>query len=164
LQGIFRRTRARDIAPASEEPPSPSACFRGTFQAGAGEGNRTLVTSLEGWRSTIELHPLLGKLSSDSLAVSFFEACSSAVSVAILRYLVVPSTRRRAHPQFSQRRFTAEAGAAHSAPASCSRRRVNAFASGINIWWAGVDSNHCSLTQRIYSPSHLAALVPAHQH
>ena len=24
---------------------------------GAGEGNRTLVTSLEGWRSTIELHP-----------------------------------------------------------------------------------------------------------
>ena len=25
---------------------------------GAGEGNRTLVTSLEGWGSTIELHPL----------------------------------------------------------------------------------------------------------
>ena len=25
--------------------------------SGAGEGNRTLVTSLEGWRSTIELHP-----------------------------------------------------------------------------------------------------------
>jgi hypothetical protein len=26
-------------------------------QAGAGEGNRTLITSLEGWSSTIELHP-----------------------------------------------------------------------------------------------------------
>ena len=26
-------------------------------QAGAGGGNRTLVTSLEGWGSTIELHP-----------------------------------------------------------------------------------------------------------
>ena len=24
---------------------------------GAGEGNRTLITSLEGWSSTIELHP-----------------------------------------------------------------------------------------------------------
>ena len=24
---------------------------------GAGEGNRTLTTSLEGWDSTIELHP-----------------------------------------------------------------------------------------------------------
>ena len=27
------------------------------FVNGAGEGNRTLVTSLEGWGSTIELHP-----------------------------------------------------------------------------------------------------------
>jgi hypothetical protein len=27
---------------------------------GAGEGNRTLVTSLEGWHSTIELHPHIG--------------------------------------------------------------------------------------------------------
>ena len=28
---------------------------------GAGEGNRTLTTSLEGWCSTIELHPHLSK-------------------------------------------------------------------------------------------------------
>ncbi len=28
-----------------------------TAQGGAGEGNRTLVSSLEGWCSTIELHP-----------------------------------------------------------------------------------------------------------
>ena len=27
---------------------------------GAGEGNRTLATSLEGWGSTIELHPHKG--------------------------------------------------------------------------------------------------------
>ena len=27
------------------------------LEAGAGEGNRTLVSSLEGWCSTIELHP-----------------------------------------------------------------------------------------------------------
>ena len=29
------------------------------LQAGAGDGNRTHVTSLEGWSSTIELHPHL---------------------------------------------------------------------------------------------------------
>ena len=28
---------------------------------GAGEGNRTLVTSLEGWGSAIELHPRVGR-------------------------------------------------------------------------------------------------------
>ena len=27
---------------------------------GAGEGNRTLILSLEGWYSTVELHPLVG--------------------------------------------------------------------------------------------------------
>ena len=29
-------------------------------KAGAGDGNRTHVTSLEGWSSTIELHPQVG--------------------------------------------------------------------------------------------------------
>lgn len=28
-----------------------------SIKNGAGDGNRTHVTSLEGWRSTIELHP-----------------------------------------------------------------------------------------------------------
>ena len=28
--------------------------------SGAGEGNRTLATSLEGWGSTTELHPQIG--------------------------------------------------------------------------------------------------------
>ena len=35
------------------------------FVIGAGEGNRTLVISLEGWSSTIELHPLTGSFSPD---------------------------------------------------------------------------------------------------
>ena len=30
-------------------------------QTGAGDGNRTHVTSLEGWSSTIELHPRISK-------------------------------------------------------------------------------------------------------
>ena len=38
----------------TKRPPD----YRWSLQKnGAGEGNRTLVTSLEGWRSTIELHP-----------------------------------------------------------------------------------------------------------
>jgi hypothetical protein len=39
------------VAAARPDPPSPR------WPAGAGEGNRTLVTSLEDWSSTIELHP-----------------------------------------------------------------------------------------------------------
>src|SRR3712207_5725248 len=35
----------------------PQTCPPGPRRAGAGEGNRTLITSLEGWGSTIELHP-----------------------------------------------------------------------------------------------------------
>ena len=31
--------------------------FRGVAPSGAGDGNRTRVTSLEGWSSTIELRP-----------------------------------------------------------------------------------------------------------
>ena len=33
--------------------------FQRVLEDGAGDGNRTHVTSLEGWGSTIELHPLL---------------------------------------------------------------------------------------------------------
>ena len=34
--------------------------MKSTLCAGAGDGNRTHVTSLEGWSSTIELHPHSG--------------------------------------------------------------------------------------------------------
>ena len=47
-----------------KKPPFRTV-FRSThdvlyLQAGAGDGNRTHVTSLEGWSSTIELHPQVG--------------------------------------------------------------------------------------------------------
>ncbi len=38
----------------------------------AGEGNRTLVSSLEGYSSTIELHPRAGKLTRLVTAAKFF--------------------------------------------------------------------------------------------
>ena len=41
---------------------------------GAGEGNRTLTASLEGWNSTVELHPLKLKSQFDLKRKSFFEA------------------------------------------------------------------------------------------
>ena len=41
-----------------------------TGQAGAGEGNRTLVVSLEGFCSTIELHPPVRRFGSDADAVA----------------------------------------------------------------------------------------------
>jgi hypothetical protein len=45
------RLRRRPERPAAD--PWPELGFR----VGAGEGNRTLMTSLEGWGSTIELRP-----------------------------------------------------------------------------------------------------------
>jgi hypothetical protein len=44
--------------------------------SGAGEGNRTLVVSLEGFCSTIELHPLNELLISK--AVSHFALCADS--------------------------------------------------------------------------------------
>lgn len=38
-------------------PKEKDLLIKESLKNGAGEGNRTLVTSLEGWRSTIELHP-----------------------------------------------------------------------------------------------------------
>ena len=47
---MVQDTGKQAFSSAAEE----NACL---IKNGAGEGNRTLVTSLEGWRSTIELHP-----------------------------------------------------------------------------------------------------------
>ncbi len=48
---LQQRLWSDDRAPGSTTP-----CSR---KAGAGRGNRTLTTSLEGWSSTVELHPLI---------------------------------------------------------------------------------------------------------
>src|SRR5689334_9852594 len=44
-------------APALKNLGVPSRPFRALQRRGAGDGNRTHVASLEGWSSTIELHP-----------------------------------------------------------------------------------------------------------
>ena len=59
---LQQRLWSDDRAPGSTTP-----CSR---KAGAGRGNRTLTTSLEGWGSTIELHPQLKRAESSNLIQS----------------------------------------------------------------------------------------------
>ena len=56
MQIIFYRSKRSetDNAPGTKKPRKINV-FRGLNRAG--DGNRTHVSSLEGWCSTIELHP-----------------------------------------------------------------------------------------------------------
>lgn len=58
--------RGRDSNPhalgAADFESAVSAISPPRLKDGAGEGNRTLVASLEGWSSAIELHPRSGKI------------------------------------------------------------------------------------------------------
>ncbi len=56
MQLIFYRSKRSetDNAPGTKKPRKINV-FRGLKRAG--DGNRTHVSSLEGWCSTIELHP-----------------------------------------------------------------------------------------------------------
>src|SRR5579885_256697 len=55
--GLFRSNLALPIAAASYQKEGHDLARK----AGAGDGNRTHVASLEGWSSTIELHPPIGR-------------------------------------------------------------------------------------------------------
>ena len=56
MQFIFYRSKRSETDNASEtKKPRKINVFRGLNRAG--DGNRTHVSSLEGWCSTIELHP-----------------------------------------------------------------------------------------------------------
>jgi hypothetical protein len=64
-------------------PPGYPCCDLG-FLVGAGEGNRTLMTSLEGWGSAIELRPRWSRrLSSGEVATRVaYRLCTAAWSAA----------------------------------------------------------------------------------
>ena len=47
---------------------------------GAGDGNRTRVSSLEGWCSTIELHPRLIQLGNSSIKKPVCQGCKPRIS------------------------------------------------------------------------------------
>ena len=60
--------------------PSPdSISYQSMVLCGAGEGNRTLTTSLEGWSSTTELHPhiLVPRLSCIVYYTDTYLACQA---------------------------------------------------------------------------------------
>src|SRR5690606_4954127 len=63
--------------------------------AGAGEGNRTLATSLEGWGSTTELHPPINVPSED---VSPTLWCQSTFRLAWIWWRGLDSNQRRRAP------------------------------------------------------------------
>src|ERR1700730_17882090 len=55
--GFVRLNLALPIAAASHEKEDHDLVQTLWQSAGAGDGNRTHIASLEGWSSTIELHP-----------------------------------------------------------------------------------------------------------
>jgi hypothetical protein len=108
---------------------STNPCIR---CAGAGEGNRTLVVSLEGFCSTIELHPHIKQRSPLRLRWlapdSFSSPARSLDRVSLLIRLVSRCARR------------------------CRRLRPE--------WWRGKDSNLRRQSRQIYSLLPLATWVP----
>ena len=97
---------------------------------GAGEGNRTLVVSLEGCCSTIELHPLTS-LEGFCLPLSYTRLQENPYSETSTG--PVPTSFRLPAP-FSS-----------FCPPS---------------WWRGLDSNQRRHSQRVYSPSPLTTRAP----
>ena len=97
---------------------SPSAALA----PGAGEGNRTLVISLEGFCSTIELHP----------RKSWCRPCSQATGGSY-------GAGRRLH-----RRPTYPSNPAQSPNLMINRSKLK-------FWWRGLDSNQRTQRGQIYS-------------
>jgi hypothetical protein len=71
------------------------------MRAGAGEGNRTLVVSLEGFCSTIELHPQPGKLLASAPLASIYPEILRAERVGWTPSPGIPA--RLAKPQLASR-------------------------------------------------------------
>ena len=99
----------------------PPAVYRATHGARAGEGNRTPITSLEGWGSTVELHPHSSSSGLASFAVGArgFEPptpCSQSRCATRLRHAPPRPGMSIANSQ-SARRF-----------APCQHTRANALA------------------------------------
>ena len=76
------------IGPATS--PLPRECSatepHGPNQTGAGEGDRTLVVSLENFCSTIELHPqaLPPKMASDQAIIAAPQAGAASLNAIVL--------------------------------------------------------------------------------
>ena len=157
---VSRRRSEVRVAGAGQEPgsvahPAYGVVGRGRETGwsrgplGAGEGNRTLVCSLEGCRSTIELHP-------QGLAVAGPEALPQLV-----RSLFVGHTRDRALERVLLTMGVRAFGHglwpsdhARLGPCQATADGQGPRAAG---WWREQDSNLRRLSQRIYSPSRLTA-------
>ena len=81
------------VAPPLRYGRSKFAPAPGRFKSGAGEGNRTLVVSLEGFCSTIELHPLAKRCGPDAHAAAKRQPARAGLTQAKpLHYLAIRMT------------------------------------------------------------------------
>ena len=80
--------------------------FRDICSCGAGEGNRTLVTSLEGWNSTIELHPRKVPFQSELIYHTTFTPFCQGLFQIFPRFSHILSDFRLSNPVFLSRRGT----------------------------------------------------------
>ena len=70
---------------------------------GAGEGNRTLVTSLEGWNSTIELHPRKVPFQSELIYHTTFKLFCQGLFQIFPRFSIFLAAFRMPKPIFLSR-------------------------------------------------------------
>ena len=115
----------------------------------AGEGNRTLTTSLEGWSSAIELHPLeISRLSA---------CCHHWRPNKITNRADYPMTTGRIFP--NPVLFPVSVQIA-SYTTTCAQQRRLANGNQDEKKWGEQDSNLRRQSQQIYSLSRLTASVP----
>ena len=157
---------------------------RRTTTAGAGEGNRTLVVSLEGFCSTIELHPPCTAIPFNRLRSTAHTAARNGVTNGIAGRPgssnkptgpcrdIIQRHQQHIHPEHELRCFNASLS--RSAPDLESARgtqdtllqrccETRPFRSGNRsrkFWWRGKDSNLRRLSQQIYSLPPLTAREP----
>ena len=112
--------------------------------SGAGEGNRTLVVSLEGFCSTIELHPLSGVRRQRSGNRSFGVSGGGALA---------PLETSRSGPDSTP-------PGARCAARETWTRLLPVFCLLIPDWWRGKDSNLRRQSRQIYSLLPLTAREP----
>ena len=141
--GCFQPRDFKSRASASSATPAATN--------GAGDGNRTHVTSLEGWRSTIELHPHNAKWSwREELNPQPADYKSAALPIELHQRINGASERNRTTDtgifspllyQLSYRGIMATRRGLEPLTSAVTGRHSNQLNYRAMIWWALTGSN-----------------------